>query len=105
MLIGVRDNGDVTGVERDLTYVQKKNNDGFELKLRDLIKNRFAPFPSGKVKVAFEKLERKTVCRIDVNPVSLSQIIHLDNEVYIREGNTTIKLTGRALTDWIQQRD
>jgi len=104
LLIGVKDNGEVTGIDQDLQYVQRKNRDGFELKLRSLMRNRFAPFPSGKVKLNFEKLAKGTVCRIDVDQASLNQIIHLDNEVYIRDGNMTVKLTGRDLTDWIQQR-
>ena len=45
-----------------------------------------------------------TVCRVDVSPVHLNQIIHLDKDVYVREGNTTVKLDGRDLTDWVQQR-
>jgi len=104
LLIGVKDNGEVTGIGRDLQYVQRKNKDGFELKMRDLSRNHLDPAPLGKVKVSFEKLERQTVCRIDVSPASLSQIIHLDKDVYVREGNTTAKLAGRGLTDWIQQR-
>jgi len=104
LLIGIKDNGEVTGIERDLEDVQRKNQDGFELKLRNLIRSRFAPPPLGKVKIDFEKLERQTVCRIDVSPLNLNQISHLDSEVYIRDGNMTVKLTGRDLTEWIQQR-
>ena len=104
LLIGVRDDGEVKGIDRDLQYVQRKNRDGFELKLRNLLRNRFAPPPFRKVKITFKKPAKEVVCRIDVNPVSLNRIIHLDDEVYIREGNTTIKLAGRALADWIQQR-
>jgi Schlafen, AlbA_2 len=104
LLIGVRDNGDVTGIERDLKSVQRKNCDGFELKLRNLIRNRFTPVPLGKVKVNFDKRAKGTVCRVDVTPVRSHQIIHMDDELYIRDGNTTVKLTGKDLTDWIQQR-
>jgi len=104
LIIGVKDNGEITGIERDLQYVQRENFDGFELKFRNLIRNRFAPAPLGKVKINFEKLAKGIVCKIDVNPVNRNPIIHLDNEVYIRDGNMTRKLDGRDLTDWIQQR-
>jgi predicted HTH transcriptional regulator len=104
LLIGVKDNGKVTGIKRDLQYVQRKNLDGFELKLRNLIRDRFTPLPFNGVRIKFEKLVTETICRIVVNPVNRDQIIHLDKEVYIRDGNTTRKLVGRDLTDWIQQR-
>jgi hypothetical protein len=104
LLIGVRDNGEITGIERDLPYVQRKNEDGFQLKLRDLIKNNFTPFPSGRVDINFEKHSNETVCKVDVEPINKNQIIHLGKDVYIRDGNMIRKLEGRDLTDWIQQR-
>ncbi len=105
LLIGVKDNGEVAGIDQDLQHVQRKNLDGFELKLRDLIRNRFDPAPFNKVRINFEKHDIGTICKINVDPVNLSQVIHLDGkEVYIRDGNMTIKLDGMALTNWIQQR-
>jgi hypothetical protein len=87
-----------------MEWVQRNNRDGFQLKLRNLIRDRFAPGPFGKVKISFEELAGRVICRVDVNPVNPNKIIHLDNEVYIRDGNVTRKLEGRGLTDWIQQR-
>jgi hypothetical protein len=104
LLIGVRDNGEITGIERDLPYVQRKNEDGFQLKLRDLIKSNFTPFPSGKVHIRFENFTKETVCGVDVEPVNKNQIICFGKDVYIRDGNTKRKLEGRDLTDWVQQR-
>jgi predicted HTH transcriptional regulator len=101
LLIGVRDNGEITGIERDLPYVQRKNEDGLQLKLRNLIKSNFTPIPSGKIDIRFEKHAKETVCRVDVES---AQIIHFGKDVYIRDGNLTRKLEGRDLTDWIQQR-
>ena len=57
-----------------------------------------------KFAINFEELSEGTVCKVGVTAVDSSQIIHFDNEVYIRDGNVTRKLEGRALTDWIQQR-
>ncbi|MBN2182300.1 MAG: ATP-binding protein [Sedimentisphaerales bacterium] len=105
LLIGVKDDGIIFGIEEDLKYVQRKNTDGFELKLRSLIRNQFDPEPLGKLKIIFRKIKKTSICRIDIVPASLDQVIHLDNEVYVRDGNTTIKLTGRKLTDWIQHRN
>ena len=102
ILIGVSDSGEVKGIDRDLQYVRGNNHDGFEQKLRSLINDRFDPSPLGFVDIDFEELAEGTVCRVNVRPANT--IIHLDNEVYIRDGNVTRKLEGRALTDWIQQK-
>lgn len=102
ILIGVSDSGEVKGINRDLQYVRANSRDGFEQKLRSLINDRFDPSPLGFIDIGFAELIEGTVCRVNVRPANT--IIHLDNEVYIRDGNGTRKLEGRALTDWIQQK-
>jgi hypothetical protein len=102
ILIGVSHSGEVKGINRDLQYVRGNNCDGLEQKLRNLINDRLDPSPLGFIDIGFEELAEGTVCRVNVRPANTT--IHLDNEVYIRDGNVTRKLEGRALTDWIQQR-
>lgn len=104
LLIGVSDSGEVKGISRDLKFVRGNNSDGFEQKLRSLINDSFDPSPLGKVSISFEELQEGTVSKIDVQPVNKDTIIHFDKDVYVRDGNRSIKLEGRALTDWIRQR-
>jgi hypothetical protein len=101
LLIGVGDSGKIKGIGRDLSLMKNGNNDKFQLKIRNCLKDRFQPQPIGKVNISFEKFPEGTICRVDVQ--ASEDIIHLDNRVYVREGNTTQLLDGRALTDWIQQ--
>ncbi len=102
LLIGVDDSGKIIGIERDLNLMKAGNADRFEQKIRNCLKDRFKPQPIGKIEISFEKFNERTVCCVDVQ--KSKEIIHLDGEVYVRDGNTTQKLEGRALTDWIQQR-
>jgi predicted HTH transcriptional regulator len=103
LLIGVVNNsGEIKGIERDLRTMKHGNNDRFELKIRNCLKERFKPQPIGKVNISFEKFTEGTICRVDVQ--ANKEIVHLDDEVYVRDGNTTQKLEGRPLTDWFQQR-
>lgn len=102
MLIGVDDLGKIRGVKRDLSIIKRGNNDRFEQKIRNCLRDRFKPQPIGKVNISFEKFTEGTVCRVDVQ--KSKEIVHLDNEVYLRDGNTTPKLEGRQLIDWVQQR-
>lgn len=102
MLIGVDDSGKIRGIEQDLSLMKSGNTDRFEQKIRNWLKDRFKPHPIGKIQISFEKFSEGTICRVNVQ--KSKEIIHLDNDVYVRDGNTTQKLGGPALTDWIQQR-
>jgi predicted HTH transcriptional regulator len=103
LLIGVDDSGEIKGLDRDFKFCKKHDRDGLEQKLRDLLNTRFTPPPLGLVDVSFEQLPTGHVCRVDIK--RSDSITHLDGkEVYIRDGNTTRKLEGPALTSWIQER-
>lgn len=103
LLIGVSDSGEVKGLSRDLQHVQRRNLDGFERKLRDLIRGHFNPVPTGNITIVFEELAEGTVCKVDIR--QSEEVIHFDTEVYIRDGNRTLILEGPDLTRWIQQRN
>lgn len=102
LLIGVSDSGEVKGLNRDFAIMQRGNIDKFEQKIRNCLRDRLSPSPIGKVNVLFEEMSEGTVCRIDVQ--KSNEVIHLDDEVYVRDGNRTQKLEGSALTNWIQQK-
>ncbi len=103
LLIGVSDISEIKGLDRDLRYSHRNNRDGFEQKLRSLLNDRFDPVPYGDATIKFEDLPAGTICRVDVEP--RESITHLDNEVFIRDGNRVKRLQGRELTDWIQTRN
>lgn len=102
LLIGVDNSGKIVGIEPYLNTMEQGNKDTFEQQIRNCLRDRFEPYPIGKVKVSFEKFMEGTVCRVYVQ--ADKEPVNLDNEVYVRDGNTTQLLKGRRLTDWIQQR-
>lgn len=103
LLIGVSDSGEIKGLERDFKFCNRHDTDGFEQKLRSLISSRFEPAPIGKVNISFEAFPEGIICRIDVE--KCGEIVHLDKkEVYVRDGNRTIKLEGPMLINWMKQR-
>ncbi|RJQ74159.1 MAG: hypothetical protein C4519_17185 [Desulfobacteraceae bacterium] len=103
LLIGISDAGEIKGVARDLQFCRHQNLDGFELTLRDLLRDRLTPQPLEGVEIHFEHLPEGDVCQIDVS--RSSQVIYLDREVYVRDGNRSIKLEGPALVNWVRQRN
>jgi hypothetical protein len=105
LLIGAHDEGYAVGIENDLTLLgrEKRTADGFELKLRSLLKDRFEPLPLEGVSVRFPVVEGRMICRVDVT-ADRAEVTHLDGKVYVRHGNQTIELTGAELTHWIRRR-
>jgi schlafen family protein len=104
LFIGVSDIHEIKGLERDFRFCKGKNVDGFQQKLRDLICSRFHPTPWGKVNLRFESVNNLVVCAIDAQALSKPEVVHFDGELYVREGNTTRKLEGPHLTNWLQER-
>lgn len=104
LFVGVSDKHEIKGLERDFRLCRKKNVDGFQLKLRDLLCFRFHPTPWGKVNIIFEPFNNLVVCGLNAQPLPKPEVVHFDGEVYIREGNTTRKLEGLQLTNWLQER-
>ena len=108
LLIGVSDTGDIKGLARDLSVLGRNaDNDKFELKIRNCISgqnSRFRPAAAGHVGITFEELSEGTVCRVDVQPLPRTEILHFDNGVYVCDGNQTLKLEGPDLTDWTRRR-
>jgi tetratricopeptide (TPR) repeat protein len=103
LLIGVSDTGVVRGVEHDYALLDKKNADGFQLRLRQLLHSSLDPPPLSGIKITFHTLSEGTVCMVDVS--RNAHVVHVkDKEVYVRDGNTTRKLDGRELTDWVSKR-
>jgi len=104
LLIGVADTGEIKGLDKDYKLCKSPTKDGFEQKLRDLLNSKFDPRPIGNITTTFHELPEGTVCLVEVKPTDKSIVNHLDKDVYVRDGNTTRKLEGADLTDWIQTR-
>jgi hypothetical protein len=108
LLIGVSDAGEIKGLERDFAVLGRNaDEDRFELKIRNSItgqNSRFVPAATGNVRISFETIDEKTICRVDVTPLQPEHILHFDNDIYVRDGNQTLKLEGPDLTDWIRRR-
>ena len=104
LLIGVSDSGEIKGLEKDFRLCSKHDEDGLEQKLRSLLRDRFEPDPLGKVNIQFEHVSDGVVCRIDIQPSH--DVVYLDGkDVYVRDGNTSRKLEGPTLVNWIRERN
>ncbi len=103
VLLGVSDAGDIKGLAPDFAHCTHKNADGFELKLRQLLNASLSPPPHSSIAVSFETFPEGVLCRVDV-PADPGITYLNDTEVYVRDGNQSVPLTGRSLVQWSQGR-
>ncbi len=103
LLIGVEDNGNIFGLEKDLSLLSKKNLDQFEQTIFNLICDRIGASFSQLVKIRFENIEGKDVCAVDVRKSAKRAFMKGKEklEFYIRAGNTSKSLEVPDIYDYI----
>jgi hypothetical protein len=104
LIIGVEDDGNVFGIERDLKQVKGHSLDGFEQSLINLISTNIGSEFGRLIKIRFDQLDGHYVCGIDVNkapePVFLNGT--RGKEFYTRFGNTSRQLDAEEMHRYIQ---
>jgi hypothetical protein len=81
LLIGVGDSRELTGLEDDYASLRRKDRDGFELHLRELVARDLGESASSFLTVTFHQLDEHDVCQIAIEPS--------DHPVYVPEGQSS----------------
>ena len=106
ILIGVRDDGFVLGLDPDLA--RAGSADKLHLRLQEKIRSAVGEEYAPSVSISMETTGIQTVCRIVVPPSpqpvwSLSKLRGGDQDVlFVREGPSVRPRKGRAQNEWIQ---
>ena len=107
LLIGVDDDGRVTGLRHDYKMFGKQNSrDAYENFLTTLILNAFGKDATPLFNITFHQTEGQDVVRIGVKP-SPKPVFVKDGQgehLYIRAGNSTRQLTTREAIDYCKMR-
>jgi hypothetical protein len=92
LLIGVDDDDNTLGLERDIRTLAKQNVDGFELHLRQIVKKYLGDYFEKYIKVTFPKVDDKEICKIQISKSGKPVFITYDgNEsFFVRNGNASI---------------
>ena len=103
LLIGVADDCTVLGIEYDLKTIGRKDRDGYEQMLHQVLTNALGAEFSQYQHVSFEESEGRTVCivRVDPSPEPVYLMHKGNKEFYVRVGNTTRSLDVQATHDYI----
>lgn len=97
LLVGVTDDGETVGLDDDLALMKQPDLDRYELWLSDHLGRCLGRTAVAHVRVGFEVVDHRTVCRVDVAPSP--EPVFLDTpggareaDMYVRLGNSTRKL-------------
>ena len=92
LVIGVDDDGNILGLEKDIQTLSKQNLDGFELHLRQIIKKYLGENFEKHLKIAFPKIEEKDVCVAKISKSGKPVFVNFEgNErFFVRNGNSSI---------------
>ena len=93
LLIGVADDGEIVGIDKDLkTLGRKQTRDGFALWLTGLLDSALGPTATSYVTITFDEVAEHIVCRVDVERASKPAFVRGSKgeaDLYVRLNNGT----------------
>lgn len=103
LLIGVADNGEVIGLEKDYQTLKRPDQDGFEQAVMTSISSNLGADLCAFVHVLFHVIDGKHVCRLIVAPANRPVFVEQGNtpKFYVRTGGATRDLNIREALDFI----
>ena len=112
LMIGVKDQGEILGLEDDYKTLKEHNRDYFEIHLRNLINENFGKdFATTQLKISFPVIEDKEMCHIDIERGKTPKYLKfsVDNgpkqeKFYVRSGNSSQELNIIEASKYINDR-
>jgi len=107
LLIGVADDGSIVGLRDDYATLRKKDRDGFELLLMQLVKNALGGDICTLLHVVFQDIGGCDVCRVLIEPSERPVYVRHDGKAlyFVRTGNSTHELDTKEALDHISHRE
>ena len=105
LLIGVDDSGSVLGLKRDLSTIAKKDLDGYENWLIDLLEHAIGKPALAHLAVNFVEIEEEQVCRVDArrSPKAVFTNTSKGKDLFfIRVANSTREMTAKEANEYIE---
>lgn len=92
LIIGVDDDSNALGLEKDIETLSKKDIDGFELHLRNIIKKHLGSNFEKYLKVTFPTIDEKTICKVQIFKSGKPVFATFEGKenFYVRSGNSSI---------------
>lgn len=105
LLIGVRDDATIYGIENDMQCLHKKDKDGFEQRLIQIIENNLGLNIIEHINITFEEKDGKYVCLVKIKPSPEPIFVESQKKqyFYLRAGNTTKPLDNKQQFKYINR--
>ncbi|WP_020157025.1 MULTISPECIES: AlbA family DNA-binding domain-containing protein [Methylobacter] len=106
LLIGIADNGEVVGLEKDYQTLKRQDQDGFEQTIMTAISTNLGADLCSFVHVLFHVIDGKEVCRLIVSPSIRPVFFNQGNtpKFYVRTGGGTRDLNIQEALGYISGR-
>lgn len=106
LVIGVKDGGEVLGIEKDLSLMGNKGLDGFQLAFANAVKTYLGEDIGPLLKLDFAKKERKTVAIVTCPPCHRPVFVKEEkgSEFYARSASSSQRLDAEATNSYINAR-
>lgn len=107
LLIGVDDNGNIVGLDKDYKSLKHKNQDGFYQLLMNLISQYLGAEICSYVSIVFHKLEHQEIAQLIVSPPPIPVFFKENGKslFYLRTGNTTRELDAQEMLKHISSKN
>ena len=112
LLVGVDDEGQILGLDRDYGSLGNADRDKFEVHLRNILNQNFGKaLVTTKIQIQFHPIGDKEVCRIEVSPVAgpvLVKFVDKNGQAqelfYVRSGNSSQELSKAEMLAYLNER-
>jgi hypothetical protein len=112
LLIGIKDDGTLLGLDNDYASLGNADKDKFEIHLRNLLSNAYGQsFTASKVKIRFPLVQSQEFCQVEVAQSEKALITTVKNKdgqktekFYVRNGNASQEISMREMAKYMKQR-
>jgi hypothetical protein len=106
LLVGVADDGEIVGLERDYQTLKKQNRDGFEQAIMGAVAAHIGTDSCRHLHVVFHDVDGKDICRVITRSSAKPVFIKKDDTAmfYLRTGGGTRRLNVEEAVDYIADR-
>lgn len=104
LILGVDDDGNILGLEKDFKTLKHKNKDGYERAIFRIISIQLGHEACFSSHISFYIINEKEICIVDIEP-SREPVYVNDGTIttfYVRTGNATYPLTVKETVDYLK---
>lgn len=106
LIIGIDDEKNVMGIEKDISLLKKQNEDGFQLKINDIVCNFIGKEHAHLVEIKFQDKDNKKIASVMVEKSDEPTYVEYKGNTYfyIRTGNSSQLLNQKESHAYIKKR-